>query len=69
MRDWMKRARIDAGLTMKETAEKIGVSESYYSMIESGNRQKGMDLSLAQKLSEAFGIPMKTILDAELSTS
>lgn len=47
MRQWMIQARKDAGLTMQETAEKLGISESYYSLIERGERQANMDIALA----------------------
>ena len=67
MRDWLKKARIGAKMTMKETAQKIGVSESYYCAIENGTRQRSMDLSLAQKLSDIFQLPVKQILDDELA--
>ena len=67
MRDWLKKARTGAKMTMKETAKKIGVSESYYCAIENGTRQRSMDLSLAQKLSDIFQLPVKQILDDELA--
>lgn len=66
---WMKKARKDAGYTMKQAAEKLEVSESYYCEIENGNRQKNMDLSLAMKLSDLFSVPVKEILDMEYQSA
>ncbi len=54
MRIWLKTAREACGLTMKGAAEKLDISESYYSMIESGTRQKTLDISLASKISLLF---------------
>ena len=52
-------------MTQKEVAEKLMVSEAYYSYIESGDRQKRMDLTLAVKLSGIFGIPIERIVELE----
>ena len=65
MRDWLKEARTQQRLTMKQMADAIGVTESYYSMIESGNRQKKMDVSLAIKLGNVLGLSLQEIVDAE----
>lgn len=67
MRLWLREARENAGLTMKQLAEKLLVSESYYCAIENGVRQKNMDISLAQKISKALNIPMKSIIVYEES--
>ena len=37
-RKWLYEARKNKGLTMAEVASRSSISESYYSMIESGNR-------------------------------
>lgn len=67
MRSWLKSAREKQGLTMKQVAEKLHISESYYCAIENGARQQSMDISLAQALSDILHVPMKHILDAELA--
>jgi transcriptional regulator with XRE-family HTH domain len=61
----MEKARKNSGLTMKDTASKLDITESYYSMIESGQRQKRLDITLAAKLSVVFGIPIETIINEE----
>ena len=65
MRDWLKEARTKKGMTMKQVSDRLVCSESYYSLIEKGERQKPMDLAMAQKLGEIFGIPTKTIAEYE----
>jgi len=65
MRDWLAAIRKEHGMTQQEVAKKIDVSESYYSYIENGDRQKKMDVALAAKLSVVFGIPVALIIDLE----
>lgn len=66
MREWMRIARNEANLTMAETASKVGISEAYYSMIESGERQKRLDITLAVKLAGVFGVDLNFIIAEEL---
>jgi transcriptional regulator with XRE-family HTH domain len=67
MRDWLIKARTEKGLTMRQMGEALDISESYYSMIESGTRQKQMDLTLVSRLSAVLDIPITQIaaLEAE----
>lgn len=65
MREWLKNARIERGLTMKELGMKLGISESYYCSIEAGTRQKNMDLSLVAALASALGISVADIVQFE----
>ena len=65
MREWMKEKRTEKGLTMREAAEKLDISEAYYSYIESGERQKNMDITLVAKLSVIFSIPIQQIVELE----
>jgi len=65
MRDWLKQLREDKGLTQKQVGEKLDISESYYSYIEAGDRQKMMDISLARKLSSIFGVSVEQIVEFE----
>ena len=69
MRKWLKEARTKKDMTMKQIAVELGITESYYSLIENGDRQKAMDISLAKKLSEILDIPVEKIvvLETELS--
>lgn len=65
MRVWLKTAREKAGLSMAALAKILGISESYYCMVENGQRQKTMDLTLAAMLSAALQIPIEQILELE----
>lgn len=65
MRKWLKAEREQAGFTMKDMAAKLLISESYYSMIESGERQRVLDLGVAVKLAEIFGITIEQITKNE----
>lgn len=65
MREWLPAARARAGLTQAELAKKLDLTESYYSRIESGERQKKMDLDLAARMSVIFGIPVEEIIKLE----
>ena len=65
MRDWLLNARKDKGWTQLEVANKLNISEAYFSYIENGTRQKKMDISLAAKLSVVFDIPVEKIVEME----
>ncbi len=65
MRDWMKDARSKTGKTMAEVAETLGISESYYCLIEAGERQKKMDITLVTKLSKIFSLSIQQIVEFE----
>lgn len=68
-RDWLKEKRIESGFTMAQMASKLDITESYYSMIEAGERQKKMDIALVAKLSTIFGIPVSMIADLETDSA
>lgn len=65
MRDWLLSARQKSGMTQREVADKLELSESYYSYIENGERQKKMDMALVSKFSVVFGIPLSEIVEME----
>lgn len=67
MRMWLRDARQESGLTMKQMADALHISESYYCSIENGYRQRDMDISLVAKISETLKIPVKQILRFEQS--
>lgn len=66
MREWLFELRKANNLTLKEAGEKLGISESYYKMIEAGQRQQNMDMVLIQKISAAFEIPITKIFSLEM---
>ena len=65
MREYLRKCRENSGLTQYETAKKLGISESYYSLIENGERQQKMTIELAAKLSNVFGVTIEYIMEQE----
>ena len=65
MREWMEQARKERGFTMKMVSAELGISESYYSMIERGERQQNLDIALAAKMSGIFGVSLEYIVKQE----
>lgn len=65
MREWLKAARKEAGMTCREMAVRLGISESYYYRIETGEKKADMDILLAYKLSTILPVPLQTIVDYE----
>lgn len=45
MREWLKEFRTTRGLTQKETAQLVGISRSYYTHIEQGNKTPSVEVS------------------------
>ena len=62
---YLKKCREDRGLTQSDVAEKLDISESYYSLIENGKRQPKMKIDLAEKLSNIFGVTIEYIMEQE----
>ncbi|MCF0174064.1 MAG: helix-turn-helix transcriptional regulator [Bacteroidales bacterium] len=65
MRNWLKEAREAKGYTMAYVGEQIGITEAYYSLIERGERQKKMDITLVVKLAEIFGMTLEEVANLE----
>ena len=65
VRLYLKKLREEKGLTQQETAAKMGMRANYYSMFESGSRQADMNLSIAEKLAEVFGVEISWIIEEE----
>ena len=65
MRDWLKEKRAEKGMTMAEMAKRLDLSESYYSKIESGDRQRKMDIRLVSKLCKILDISIEEIISKE----
>ena len=65
MRKYLRKLRKDAGLTQAVVAMKLNMGHSTYAMIESGERQKDLNLSLAKKLGEIFNISVEKIIEEE----
>ena len=65
MRDWLKEARQVQRLTQKQMADALGISEPYYSLIESGDRQKKMDVSMLINIGNVLGLSIEDIIRKE----
>ena len=65
MRDWLKKLRQDNLKTQLETANELDISESYYNLIENGERQKQLSMELAQKIADVFGVSLDYISEQE----
>ena len=65
MRKYLKKIREKKHLTQLELANKLNISESYYSMIENGERKKVLDLNLISKISEVFNVSIEWIAKQE----
>lgn len=50
----LKKFRLAKNWTQQEAAERIGISRSYYSMVEIGHRMPSVQM--AQKIESVFGI-------------
>ena len=45
-REYLIAMRNERGLTQKDVSRGLGISESYYNLIEHGSRQKNMNFSV-----------------------
>ena len=52
-------------MSMQAVADKIGITRQYYQLIEAGERQKKMDITLVVALSNLFDIPAEQIIEHE----
>ena len=65
MREYLKLMRESMGLSLQDMADKIGISRQYYQLIENGERQKKMDITLVKSIATIFGVPLETIIEQE----
>ncbi|MEE9443223.1 MAG: helix-turn-helix transcriptional regulator [candidate division Zixibacteria bacterium] len=59
---YLKKARLKAGLSLREVEEKADVSNAYISMIESGHRVDPHP-KILRKLAKAYGLEMQEVMD------
>lgn len=57
--------RSKLAMSQADIANKLGVTQQYYGLIENGERQKKMTIALARELSDIFGVPLEYILNEE----
>lgn len=63
MRANLKKARMDAGLTQQQVADKLGISLRHYKFIEAGNTVGRVELWDA--LEDLFGIHQRVLREVE----
>lgn len=59
MRENLKKARKEAGMTQKQVAEYLGISERYYQHLEAGDRNG--DFELWDMLEDLFHIHQRIL--------
>ena len=65
LRNWLKKLRNEKKLTQQDVANKMEMSLSNYNLIESGERQKDLDLSLVVKLADILDVSVNYIIEEE----
>lgn len=56
--------RLDRGLTMKQISNKLDISESYYSLIENGERRPSV--SVAKRIGAVLGFDWTKFFEDEI---
>ena len=64
MRSYLIALRNEKKMTQACLAEKLDISESYYSQIENAERQRNMDISLISRLASALDVSIMYIIEA-----
>lgn len=65
MREYLIKLRKAGGYSQVDVADKMGISQQYYSFIESGERLKSLPVDIIIKLSKVFGISNEKMLEYE----
>ena len=66
MREYMRELRKSKGLTQKQVAEKIGLSQCYYSQIEKGERGGHIGIDTFCKLATVLGSNFDEFFECEI---
>lgn len=61
MREYLKEFRIAQNLSQIDIANAIGVSQQYYSLIESGKRLNSLTVEIVSKLANILNVSMEEI--------
>lgn len=65
MRKYLKTLRTTKNLTQAEVAKELDISESYFCLIEKGERKESLSVSVLCKLAEVFNVPVSDLIEAE----
>lgn len=63
MRGNIRLLRLDRGLTMKQISNELDISESYYSLIENGERRPSV--SVAKRIGAVLGFDWTKFFEEE----
>lgn len=66
MRQYLVDLRVQHGLSQQDVANRLGISRQYYQMIENGERQKHLALSLASSFAVLYGVSVMDIERQEM---
>ena len=58
----IKALRDGKGWSQRDLAQRVGVTDAYIAMLETGKR-KNPSLVILQRLAKALGVPVTTILE------
>lgn len=61
MRQYLVDLRVQHGLSQQDVANRLGISRQYYQMIENGERQKHLALSLASSFAVLYALVSWTL--------
>lgn len=65
MREYLVELREERGLSQQDVSKTLNISSQYYSMIERGERQSRMEITLAVQLSNIFNISLQRFVELE----
>ena len=69
MRQYLVSLRNEHGYSQQDVADRLNISRQYYQMIETGERQKKMDISLASSIATLYGISVMDVENFEKAIS
>lgn len=69
MRKYLSDLRTQRNESQQDVANSLGITRQYYQLIEAGDRQKRMDITLLAALSNHFDVPMPEIIAMEQAAS
>lgn len=65
MREYLKALRATSNFTQEKIAQKLGVTQQYYQLIENGERQKSLKVETLSSLAKIFNKPIEELLKLE----
>lgn len=65
MREYLVDLRTKQNESQQDVANALGISRQYYAMIEAGERQKKMDITLVAAIANHFGVSVAAVSNWE----